>query len=61
MNRQKNIKDSYFSLKGLGLFDLIPCVRDLPYIVKFILMVVTLIIIIGGISGLMVLLINFSR
>jgi hypothetical protein len=37
--RYKTSKEAY-SLTGLGLFDLIPGIRDLPYIIRLILMVV---------------------
>lgn len=43
----KTIKDAYFSWKGLGLFDLIPGIRDLSYPLKLILMIITLIIILS--------------
>lgn len=37
---QKTVKDAYGSWKGLGLFDLIPGIRDLPYPVRFVLMLI---------------------
>jgi len=36
----KTVKDAYGSWKGLGLIDLIPGIRDLPYPVRFILMII---------------------
>ena len=43
--KNKTVKDAYFSWKGLGLFDLIPGIRDLSYPIRLILMVVTLTIV----------------
>ena len=39
--RHKSVKEAYCSWKGLGVFDLIPGIRDLPYPVRFILMICT--------------------
>ena len=36
----KTAKEAYGSWSGLGLFDLIPGIRDLPYSIRFILMVI---------------------
>jgi len=46
--RHKSVKEAYGSWKGLGLLDLIPGIRDLPYPVRFILMIciVTVLVII---------------
>lgn len=38
-NAAKTFTQAYFSWSGLGLFDLIPGIRDLPYFVRFALMV----------------------
>jgi len=38
--RHKTAKEAYFSLGGLGLFDLIPGVRNLPYPIRFVIMIV---------------------
>lgn len=35
-----NIREAYFSWRGLGLFDLIPGVRDLPYLMRFLIMII---------------------
>jgi hypothetical protein len=37
---QKTVKNAYLSWSGLGLFDLIPGIRNLPYFVRFALMVI---------------------
>ena len=49
--KKKTIKKAYLSLKGLGLFDLIPGVRDLPYVVRLVLAVITVIVVVFGIFG----------
>jgi hypothetical protein len=36
----KTAGEAYGTWKGLGLFDLIPGIRDLPYPVRFILMLI---------------------
>jgi hypothetical protein len=38
----KTSSEAYFSLSGLGLFDLIPGVQELPYPARLILMIVTI-------------------
>ena len=54
--KKKTVKKAYLSWKGLGLFDLIPGVRDLPYVVRFLLMVITVIVVVVGIFDLLILL-----
>jgi hypothetical protein len=39
-NAPKTVKQAYLSWGGLGLFDLIPGIRGLPYFVRFALMVI---------------------
>ncbi len=39
--RHKSVKEAYGSWKGLGVFDLIPGIRNLPYPVRLILMICT--------------------
>lgn len=41
----KTIKDAYGSRSGLGLFDLIPGIRDLPYVVRIVLMAITVVLV----------------
>lgn len=36
----KTVKEAYFSWSGLGLIDLIPGIRDLPFAARFAFMVV---------------------
>ena len=38
--RYKTLKEAY-SWSGLGLFDLIPVIRDLPYLIRFVIMAAT--------------------
>ena len=40
--RYKTVKEAY-SWRGLGLFDLMPGIRDLPYIARFAVMLITVI------------------
>jgi len=55
-NKNRKIgKQSYFSWKGLGLLDLIPGVRDLPYPVRLVLMVFTVVVLVSILFGLKVL------
>jgi hypothetical protein len=44
----KTAREAYFSWRGMGLFDLIPGVRDLPWYVRLILLttVITLLVLI---------------
>ncbi|MFH1565872.1 MAG: hypothetical protein ABIB98_01580 [bacterium] len=50
---EKTLKKAYLSWKGLGLFDLIPGVRDLPYVVRFILMAITVTLVVLGVFSLL--------
>jgi len=45
-SRHKTVKEAYGSMKGLGLFDLIPGIRDLPYPVRLILAVIAVALIV---------------
>jgi hypothetical protein len=47
--RYKTAKEAYGSWSGLGLFDLIPGVRDLPFPVRFVLMAVVVCALIAAI------------
>jgi hypothetical protein len=47
--RYKTAKEAY-SWGGLGLFDLIPGVRDLPYPARLTLMIVTVVVVVGGVT-----------
>ena len=42
----KTAKEAYISWSGLGLFDLIPGIRDLPYPVRFVIMVVVVLLVV---------------
>ena len=48
--RYKTAKEAYGSLGGMGLFDLIPGIRDLPTPLRFLL----LILVVGGLVWLIV-------
>jgi len=50
--RYMTAKEAY-SWGGLGLFDLIPGIRDLPFAARFILMIVVVTLIVGGVTWLM--------
>ena len=46
--RYKTFKEAYTMWSGLGIFDLIPGIRDLPYPIRFLLMaiVITLVLLV---------------
>jgi len=46
--RHKTVKEAYGSWSGLGLFDLIPGIRDLPYPARFALMLVFVVVVVVG-------------
>ena len=46
MKKYKTPKEAYFSWQGMGLFDLIPGIRDLPYPIRFILMAITVTVVV---------------
>ena len=50
--RYMTAKEAY-SWGGLGLFDLIPGIRDLPFAARLILMIVAVTLIVGGVTWLL--------
>jgi len=50
----KTVGDAYGSWSGLGLFDLIPGIRDLPYPVRLLLMLIVVTILVLTIVPLIV-------